>query len=79
MIFDAVGTLTSLYVAFSRDQNQKVYVQHLLEREENRRQLWRLLDQEGAHLYVCGDGGKMARGTSAYIIYYVVLFAITTN
>lgn len=45
------GALTKLYVAFSRDQAQKVYVQHLL--SENGEEIWNILDQ-GGHLYVCG-------------------------
>ena len=43
-------------VAFSRDQDRKVYVQDRL-REEGAR-VWRLLE-EGAHVYVCGSANKM--------------------
>lgn len=46
------GTLTHMHVAFSRDQPQKVYVQHLL--KETAAQVWRLIDA-GAHIYVCGS------------------------
>ena len=49
------GTLTHLHVAFSRDQPQKVYVQHLL--KQNAAELWRLIDA-GAHIYVCGSVGS---------------------
>jgi sulfite reductase alpha subunit-like flavoprotein len=66
-MYKNAGALTSLYVAFSRDQREKVYVQHMLLRDENRQQLWHLLDVEGAHLYVCGDGGKMARDVLAAV------------
>jgi sulfite reductase (NADPH) flavoprotein alpha-component len=51
------GVLTQLDTAFSRDQAQKVYVQHRL--KENAAQLWAWL-QEGAHFYVCGDARRMA-------------------
>jgi len=52
------GVLTRLDVAFSRDQNEKVYVQHrLLEQAE---QVWQWL-QDGAYLYVCGDATRMAK------------------
>lgn len=51
------GLLTQLDVAFSRDQAQKVYVQHRL--REQGAGLWRWL-QEGAHLYICGDASRMA-------------------
>ncbi len=51
------GVLSHLDLAFSRDQDQKVYVQHrMLERG---RDLYAWL-QEGAHVYVCGDAGQMA-------------------
>ena len=52
------GTLTKLHVAFSRDQEKKIYVQHKL--EEDAKYVWNLL-QKGAHVYVCGDARNMAR------------------
>jgi len=53
----ANGALNRLDVAFSRDQPEKVYVQHrMLERAKD---LWAWL-QEGAHFYVCGDASRMA-------------------
>ncbi|WP_431769439.1 assimilatory sulfite reductase (NADPH) flavoprotein subunit [Vibrio sinus] len=52
------GLLTKLDVAFSRDQEQKVYVQHrLLEQAE---EVWRWIDS-GAHIYICGDADQMAK------------------
>lgn len=51
------GLLTRLDVAFSRDQEHKVYVQHRL--AEHGAALWAWL-QDGAHLYVCGDATRMA-------------------
>lgn len=51
------GELTRLDVAFSRDQAEKIYVQHrLLERGA---ELYRWL-QDGASIYVCGDAERMA-------------------
>jgi sulfite reductase (NADPH) flavoprotein alpha-component len=51
------GLLTRMDVAFSRDQSDKIYVQHrLLERSKD---LYAWL-QEGASIYVCGDMGHMA-------------------
>lgn len=47
-----------LYSAFSRDDVDKVYVQHLMGRCRNK--LWEVINEEGGHVYVCGDGGKMA-------------------
>ena len=52
------GSLSELDVAFSRDQNEKIYVQDRL--LEKGRQVYDWL-QRGAHLYVCGDASHMAR------------------
>ncbi|MFL0582265.1 assimilatory sulfite reductase (NADPH) flavoprotein subunit [Solibacillus silvestris] len=51
------GTLMKLSVAFSRDTEQKVYVQHRL--LENAEEVYRWLN-EGAVIYVCGDEKYMA-------------------
>ncbi|XP_062241495.1 P450 (cytochrome) oxidoreductase b isoform X1 [Platichthys flesus] len=53
------GVLTQLHVAFSRDQEEKVYVQHLL--KKNKEALWKLIHLENAHIYVCGDAKSMAK------------------
>jgi sulfite reductase (NADPH) flavoprotein alpha-component len=52
------GVLTRMNVAFSRDQSQKVYVQHLM--VEHGKELYAWL-QDGAYLYVCGDEKNMAQ------------------
>ncbi|XP_068020311.1 NADPH-dependent diflavin oxidoreductase 1 isoform X2 [Melanerpes formicivorus] len=52
----AKGFLT-LFTAFSRDQEEKVYVQHRI--REQRRLLWELLDCRGAHLYLAGNAKQM--------------------
>jgi sulfite reductase (NADPH) flavoprotein alpha-component len=51
-----------LDTAFSRDSDQKVYVQHRL--KENSREIWEWLNQ-GAHLYVCGDAKQMAKAVDS--------------
>lgn len=45
-------------VAFSRDQPEKVYVQHKL--AEQAKDIWQWLEK-GAHFYVCGDATYMAK------------------
>ena len=45
------GTLSSLRLAFSREQKEKVYVQHLV--AEDGKDLWGMLQQNG-HIYICG-------------------------
>lgn len=52
------GLLSRLDVAFSRDQVEKVYVQHRI--LENAAQVWQWI-QEGAYIYVCGDATRMAK------------------
>ncbi|MFB6904696.1 molybdopterin-dependent oxidoreductase [Streptomyces bacillaris] len=56
--FASTGHLDRLDLAFSRDQRNKVYVQDRM--REHGPRLWRWLE-DGAHLYVCGDAGRMAK------------------
>jgi sulfite reductase (NADPH) flavoprotein alpha-component len=56
------GHLTRLDLAFSRDQAEKIYVQHRM--LENGDELWRWLEA-GAHFYVCGDAARMAKDVDA--------------
>ena len=49
--------LLRLDVAFSRDQPEKVYVQHRM--REHAREIWDWLES-GAELFVCGDKDRMA-------------------
>ncbi len=51
------GTLTRLDTAFSRDQEEKIYVQTRMLQAAS--ELWQWLE-EGAHFYVCGDATRMA-------------------
>jgi sulfite reductase (NADPH) flavoprotein alpha-component len=60
--FLACGTLTRLDLAFSRDQDSKVYVQHRM--SEHAEELFGWL-ADGAHVYVCGDAERMARDVDA--------------
>jgi sulfite reductase (NADPH) flavoprotein alpha-component len=60
--FGRSGTLTRLDLAFSRDTDAKLYVQHRM--RENAAELFGWL-QDGAHLYVCGDADRMARDVDA--------------
>ena len=60
------GLLARLDLAFSRDQHDKIYVQHRL--LENAAELWAWLE-DGAHLYVCGDARRMASDVDAGLAY----------
>ena len=46
------GTLSKLDVAFSRDTDQKVYVQHKIAENSEQFNQW---IENGAAIYVCGD------------------------
>ncbi|CAG2248490.1 POR [Mytilus edulis] len=63
--YEKDGTLTQMHLAFSRDQEHKVYVQHLL--EQNSEETWKLLEN-GGHIYVCGDARNMARDVHNVIL-----------
>ncbi len=59
------GALSRIDVAFSRDQPEKVYVQHKL--AEQAGEVWQWL-QRGAHFYVCGDATYMAKDVHQTLI-----------
>lgn len=59
------GALDRLSVAFSRDQEHKVYVQDRL--REQGRDVWSWLSG-GAHLYLCGDANRMAPDVHAALL-----------
>ena len=52
------GLLTRLDTAFSRDQGEKIYVQHRM--LEKAHEIWEWIE-EGANIYLCGDAKHMAR------------------
>jgi len=62
--YAASGLLTRFETAFSRDQSQKVYVQHRI--REAGREVWSWLN-DGAYLYLCGDAERMAPDVDAAI------------
>jgi cytochrome P450/NADPH-cytochrome P450 reductase len=62
--FEASG-ITELHTAFSRAEGPKTYVQHLVAAQKDR--VWSLIEQ-GAIIYVCGDGGKMEPDVKAALV-----------
>ena len=52
------GLLNKYDFAWSRDQEEKIYVQHKI--REEAAELWQWL-QQGARIYVCGDASRMAK------------------
>jgi methionine synthase reductase len=63
--FALEGTISNLQVAMSRVETQKVYVQDRL--RECGADVVRLLVDEGAFFYICGDGNKMAKDVIAAV------------
>ncbi len=61
----ASGALSRIDVAFSRDQPEKIYVQHRL--WESRKDILAWLE-DGAHLYICGDEKGMAKDVDATLV-----------
>lgn len=59
------GFLTRLDLAFSRDQEKKIYVQDRM--VENAAELWAWLEAS-AHFYVCGDASRMAKDVDAALL-----------
>lgn len=44
--------ITKLYLAFSREQAEKVYVTHLL--KQNMAETWEIIGEKNGHIYICG-------------------------
>jgi sulfite reductase (NADPH) flavoprotein alpha-component len=61
----ASGHLTRLTLAWSRDGDEKIYVQHRM--RDDGRDLWAWLER-GAHIYVCGDALRMAKDVERALI-----------
>ena len=61
----ASGLLTRLSLAWSRDGNEKIYVQDRM--REVGRDLWSWL-ADGAHIYVCGDAKRMAKDVEIALV-----------
>jgi sulfite reductase (NADPH) flavoprotein alpha-component len=61
----SAGLLTRLTLAWSRDANEKIYVQNRM--REVGRDLWAWL-AEGAHFYVCGDATRMAKDVERTLV-----------
>jgi sulfite reductase (NADPH) flavoprotein alpha-component len=59
------GHLARIDLAFSRDQQEKIYVQHRLIERGAEVYDW---IQGGAHVYVCGDATRMARDVHAALL-----------
>uniref|UniRef100_A0A914LXV8 NADPH-dependent diflavin oxidoreductase 1 n=1 Tax=Meloidogyne incognita TaxID=6306 RepID=A0A914LXV8_MELIC len=48
-----------LFTAFSRDQEEKIYVQHKI--SENSKEMWNLINCGGAKIFIAGSAGDMPK------------------
>jgi sulfite reductase (NADPH) flavoprotein alpha-component len=69
----AARVLTRLTLAWSRDGEQKIYVQDRM--REVGRDFWSWL-ADGAHVYVCGDAKHMARDVESALVDVVAKFGM---
>jgi NADPH-ferrihemoprotein reductase len=70
-LFETLGGDSRIVTAFSRETDQKVYVQHRL--MENGEEMWGLLEK-GAYIYVCGDAKVMARDVNQTFVKFAQEF-----
>jgi len=56
------GTMHRFHTAFSRDQAEKIYVQHRMLEAAHDLYAW---IEQGAYFYVCGDASRMAKDVDA--------------
>jgi len=64
--FHREGILTNLRLAWSRDQAQKVYIQHKI--AEDAKMLWDYLVVMKGSFYLCGQAGKMPKDVTEAIV-----------
>ena len=63
--FFETGSLTKINTAFSRDQKEKLYVQHRMLQQSKELFKW---IESGAHIYICGCKNTMAKDVEATLI-----------
>jgi len=63
--FFDTGSLTKINTAFSRDQKEKLYVQHRMRQQSKELFTWL---ENGAHMYVCGCKDPMAKDVEETLI-----------
>lgn len=65
-----------LSVAWSRDQEYKIYVQHLMEQAGE--EVWQWLEN-GAAFYMCGDANRMAKDVEAALLAIIAKYGNKTE
>ena len=72
----ASGVLTRLSFAWSREAQEKYYVQDRM--REVGAELWRWI-ADGAHFYVCGDAKRMAKDVEAALVEIVATHGVRST
>jgi sulfite reductase (NADPH) flavoprotein alpha-component len=72
----AAGVLTRLSLAWSREAQEKYYVQDRM--REVGAELWRWI-ADGAHFYVCGDAKRMAKDVEAALVEIVAMHGVRST
>jgi sulfite reductase (NADPH) flavoprotein alpha-component len=72
----AARVLTRLTLAWSRDGDQKIYVQDRM--REVGRDLWAWL-ADGAYIYVCGDAKRMAKDVERALVDVVAAYGVRST
>ena len=70
------GVLTRLSLAWSRDTDEKFYVQDRM--LQVGRELWSWI-ADGAHVYVCGDAQRMAKDVERALVDIVAQHGVRTT
>lgn len=65
-LFNTLGGDSRIINAFSRETDQKIYVQQRL--RENGKEVWDMLDKQQAYIYVCGDAKRMAKDVQSAFV-----------
>lgn len=52
LCLDSLNTTRTMLLTLCSFSNIKVYVQHLL--KKNKENIWKLINNDNAHIYVCG-------------------------
>lgn len=60
------GVVSGLHTAFSREQEQKIYVTHRM--MENKNKIWETLGQSGGVCYICGSAAGLGTSVKSTLV-----------
>jgi sulfite reductase alpha subunit-like flavoprotein len=74
--FQEQGIISNFITAFSREGNQKVYVQNRMKEDAVGARLSQLILEKSAAVYICGDGNDMVKDVQSAL---VEILSVTLN